>query len=249
MSDTPRIFVGYDPREAIAFHVFCQSVIESASCPIAFYPLHGPMLKGFDGQRDGTNAFTVSRYLVPHLCDYTGWALFLDGDMFCKGDIYDLWSMRESCVFDKAVAVVKHEYTTKHSRKYIGTAMENDNLDYPKKNWSSVILWNCAHFANRILSPEYVRDTPPKDLHRFEWLHGSQIAELPRSWNHLVSEDDTRTANLYHFTLGIPGIKHYTADYGAWRWHGALVRTLNCAGEDQLKMVERSYQATGLSRL
>ena len=249
MTDVVRLFCGFDPREAVAFHVFCQSVIESASCPVAFYPVHRGMLKDFDGQKDGTNAFTVSRYLIPYLCDYSGWALFMDGDMFCRGDIANLWAMKDACVFDKAVAVVKHDYKTKHARKYVGTAMENDNIDYPKKNWSSVILWNCAHYANRILSPEYVAEAPPSDLHRFEWLHATQIAALPREWNHLVSEDKPNTSCLYHFTLGIPGIKHYTADYGAWRWHGALMRALNCAGEDQLKMVERSHQASGLGKI
>ena len=84
------IFVGYDPREACVYHTFCESVIEHASGPVSFTPLHSPMLNDFDGQQDGTNAFIYSRYLVPFLQDYTGWAIFVDGDMHVNADVYEL---------------------------------------------------------------------------------------------------------------------------------------------------------------
>src|SRR5690606_36000298 len=93
------------------------------------------------GQRDGTNAFIYSRFLIPYLQNYKGWALFVDGaDMIVKGDLAELWALRDKA---KAVQVVKHDYRTKHPRKYVGTQMEADNRDYPCKNWSSVMVINC----------------------------------------------------------------------------------------------------------
>src|SRR5688572_7905763 len=137
------LYVGFDPREAACYHVFTQSVIERASVPVSFIPLHGPMLNKFDGQKDGSNAFIYSRFLVPYLQNFNGWAIFADGDMVMLDDIANLWAMRSQFMFNKGVAVVPHDYKTKHPRKYIGTPMEAVNVDYPGKNRSSLILWNC----------------------------------------------------------------------------------------------------------
>jgi len=220
-----RIYVGFDPREAAAYHTFCQSVIDRASQPCAFIPLHKPMLEDFDGQRDGTNAFIYSRFLVPYIENYRGWALFCDGDMVVTDDIAKLWALRERFAFNKAVAVVKHVYKTKHDRKYIGTPMEADNTDYPRKNWSSVMLWNCAHSANMRLTPEVVRESPGSFLHRFQWLSDDQIGELPAEWNALVGEQDTTSsASLLHYTLGVPGMQHYANCDGARHWHKSFER-------------------------
>jgi len=219
-----RIYVGFDPREAAAYHAFCQSVIDHASQPCAFIPLHKPMLEDFDGQRDGTNAFIYSRFLVPYIENYRGWALFCDGDMVVTDDIAKLWALRERFAFNKAVAVVKHDYKTKHDRKYIGTPMEADNADYPRKNWSSVMLWNCAHSANMRLTPEIVRESPGSFLHRFQWLSDDQIGELPAEWNALVGEQDASSASLLHYTLGVPGIPHYANCDGARHWHKSFER-------------------------
>src|SRR5689334_17602665 len=117
MQDTIPLYIGFDPREAAAYHVFCQSVIERASVPVSFHPLHKPMLQNFDGQRDGSNAFIYSRFLIPHLQSYKGWSIFADGDMTCLDDIANLWALREENFFNKAVCVVKHDYKTKHKRK------------------------------------------------------------------------------------------------------------------------------------
>jgi lipopolysaccharide biosynthesis glycosyltransferase len=111
------IYVGFDPREAACYHVFCESVIERASVPVSFHPLHSSLLSGFDGQRDGSNAFIYSRFLPPYLQGYKDWAVFADGDMTVLEDVDKLWSLRDE---SKAVMVVKHDYKTKHSRKYIG---------------------------------------------------------------------------------------------------------------------------------
>ena len=243
--ETVRIYVGFDQREAAAYHVFCQSVIERASVPVEFHPLARGMLNGFDGQQDGTNAFIYSRYLVPYLCNFTGWALFCDGDMAVNEDIAVLWDERDRMAVGKGVGVVMHDYKTKHPRKYIGTALENANVDYPRKNYSSVMLWNCGFYPNRILTPEYVGAAGGKALHRFEWLHDEQIHSLPRWWNHLVGEDPPGNASNFHYTLGVPGIKHYADDTGSWHWHRALLRALKCAGENGVDMVKRAYDRVG----
>ena len=225
------IFCGYDPREAAGYHVFCQSVIERASVPVSLIPLHGPLLN-FDGQRDGTNAFIYSRFLVPALMGYSGWAIFADAsDMVVISDIAKLWAERETNAFNKAVAVVKHDYKTKHPRKYIGTPMESDNLDYPGKNRSSVILWNCGHYANRRLTPELVKESPGSFLHRFQWLEEQQIGELPAEWNALSGEQDISAASLIHWTLGSPGFSHYANCDGARHFHKARANAMHMIGE------------------
>lgn len=240
-----KLFVGFDPREAAAYHVFCQSVIDTASRPVVFVPLHKGLLEGFDGQQDGTNAFIYSRYLVPYLCNFTGWALFADGDMVVDRDIAELWDEQRTETYDIAVKVVKHDYQTRASRKYVGTPLENANVDYPRKNWSSLMLWNCAHAANQILLPEYVAAAGGETLHRFKWLKDKQVGELFPSWNYLVGEHAPSGANLYHYTLGIPGIRHYANDHGSWKWHKALLNSLTCAGEDPVEMVKRSQDRVG----
>lgn len=225
------VFIGFDQREAVAYHVCAQSIIEKASEPISIHPLALNMLKGFDGQKDGTNAFIFSRYLVPHLMGYQGWAIFIDGDMVVDADIARLWDERND---QYAALVVKHDYKTRHSRKYIGTPIENSNVDYPRKNWSSVMLINCAHPSNSVLTPEFVASKDGAYLHRFQWLTDDELGGLPSQWNHLVREDPPGPAFLYHYTLGIPGIRHYANDYGSWKWHAALLRATECAGETNL---------------
>lgn len=244
MTESIKIFIGFDPREAVAYHVCCQSIIEKASIPVAIHPLYRGMLNEFDGQRDGSNAFTFSRYLVPYLCDFTGFAIFMDGDMVVDIDIAQLWEEQKTH-YAKAVAVVKHDYRTKYPRKYIGSKLEANNVDYPRKNFSSVILWNCAHFSNRVLVPEYVADAPVSFLHRFQWLADKDIGELLPDWNYLVGEYPPLSPALLHFTLGIPGIKHYADDHGSWKWHSSFLRMLECAGEDPSDVVARAQERVG----
>jgi hypothetical protein len=219
------IYIGFDPREAAGLYVFMQSVIHRTSKPVAFVPLHRPMLAGFDGQRDGTNAFIYSRFLVPYLQNYAGWAIFADGsDMVCVDDIVNLWALRDERF---AVQVVKHDYQTKNPRKYIGTPMEADNGSYPRKNWSSLVLWNCGHPSNRRLTPELVTESPGSFLHRFHWLNDDQIGELPPEWNCLVGEQDTANASLLHHTLGIPGFNYYKHCDASEHWHRAYKQMLH----------------------
>lgn len=231
MSHAIPLYVGFDQREAAAYHVFCQSVMERASVPVAFQPLCKGMLNNFDGQKDGTNAFIYSRFLVPYLQNYTGWAVFCDGDMVMLDDIANLWKERERNAFNKALVIVPHDYKTKHPRKYIGTPMEADNLDYPQKNQSSVILWNCGHYANRLLTPDFVKDAPGSFLHRFSWLQEQHIGHLDPKWNALSEEQDVSLASLIHYTCGLPGFKHYQHCAGADHWRRARKNAMHLEGE------------------
>lgn len=214
-----KIFIGYDSREAVTYHVLSQSIIDCTSVPVSITPLATKMLRNFDGQRDGTNAFIYSRFLVPELTDYQGWAIYLDSDMLLRDDLVKLWDLRDET---KAVQVVQHDYATKHRRKLIGTPMESPNADYPRKNWSSMVLWNCAHPMNRILSTEYVSEAPGSVLHRFSWLPDEIIGALPQEWNWLVNEYPlSADAKLAHFTYGSPCFSHYRRCDYATEWHGA----------------------------
>lgn len=220
-----RLFVGYDPREAVAYHTFCQSVLERASLPVAFTPLALNTLAGYqETHQDGSNAFIYSRFLTPYLCGYDGWAVFADGDMVCRADIAELWALRDP---KHAVQVVKHDYKTKASQKYLG----NKNENYPRKNWSSVMLFNCDHPKHRVLTPELLQRSTGKFLHRFEWLDDADIGELPREWNWLTTEyEDNYDAKLLHYTLGTPCFKDYRDCEMADEWHAARERTQSGMG-------------------
>lgn len=233
-----KLFVGFDPREAAVYHVFCQSVIEHASCPVAFIPLHRPMLDNFDGQQDGTNAFIYSRYLVPYLQDYDGFAIFCDGDMHVNADVCELLQYIDD---QYAVSVVKHDYVPT-PEKYLGTPLENINVSYPRKNWSSVVVWNCGHPSNRILTPELVAEAGGAFLHRFQWLNDEEIGDLPKDWNHLVGEyPENPLAKLAHHTLGSPGFKHYAECETSRDWNTYLLNALNMEGERQSEIVRRAH--------
>jgi hypothetical protein len=212
-----RAFIGYDPRESIAYHVLTQSIINLTRRPVSITPLAEGMLNNFDGQRDGTNAFIYSRFLVPELCEFKGWALYLDSDMLLRDDLAHLWALRDE---SKAAMVVPHDYHTKHRRKLVGTPMECGNQDYPRKNWSSMILWNCEHPANRVLTAEFVARSPGSVLHRFQWLKDDELGYVSLPWNWLVGEyTRLEHAKLVHFTAGAPCFSHYSrCDYAnEWR--------------------------------
>lgn len=227
------IAVGIDSRESIASHVLEQSIINRTSAPVALVPLATRLLRNFDGQRDGTNAFIYSRFLVPEMMDYQGWALYMDSDMFLRDDLAELWALRDD---SKAVMVVQHDYHTSHRRKLIGTPMECDNADYPRKNWSSLILWNCGHPMNRIVNREFVSESPGSVLHRFQWLPDDLIGSLPLEWNWLVGEYPMNAnAKNVHFTLGAPCFSHYSkCDYSS-EWKGMREEVNACLDLKELR--------------
>lgn len=200
--------------EAIAYHVFCQSVITNSSLPVQFLALSQNTLDNYQEiHGDGSNQFIYSRFLTPYLNNFTGWAIFADGDMICNADIAELWALRDQT---KAVQVVKHDYKTKQKVKYLG----NKNEDYPRKNWSSLVLWNCDHPANKVLTPEFVLEKPGSFLHRFSWLSDDLIGDLPKEWNWLAIEyPDNPAAKIVHFTLGTPCFKEYANTSMASFWY------------------------------
>lgn len=205
------LFIGHEPREEAGTHVFVSSVLEHTKAPIAITPLHLPMFRDFYGQgsRDGTNAFIYTRFLVPFLMGYRGWAIFADGaDMLCKADLAELWRLQDA---SRAVLCVQHDYATKHKRKYRGTAMEADNRDYRCKNWSSLMLMNCSHGAWKGLTPEKIEQMTGAELHAFSWMRSEAIGELPQEWNWLADEyGENPDAKLLHWTAGVPAFPLYS---------------------------------------
>lgn len=219
------LIVGFDQREALAYHTFCQSVLEKTSRPIQFVPLTENAMPFYkESHDDGSNKFIYSRFLTPYLCGYKGVAVFADGDMICCSDISELYDLFDS---EKAVQVVKHDYLTKFPKKYFG----NKNENYPRKNWSSVILWNCGHPAHACLTPEFIRQQPGSFLHRFSWLEDDLIGELPRDWNWLAAEyEDNPKAKLIHYTLGTPCIKGFENSAMSKVWWETYDRLLEGKG-------------------
>jgi len=221
------IFIGYDHREAIAYHVCANSIIRHSSKPVSFTPLALKNMQDYEEKHtDGSNQFIYSRFLVPHLMEYKGWAIFMDGDMLIRDDIEKLWSMRDE---SKAVMVVKHDYKTKMTEKYLGAKNEN----YPRKNWSSVILWNCGHEANKGVTPEFIQNATGAQLHRFTWLDDSLIGELPIVWNWLPDEFGANLdAKLLHYTLGTPSFHEFATTPMGDEWHRERIYTDYCLQRD-----------------
>jgi lipopolysaccharide biosynthesis glycosyltransferase len=216
-----KIFVGYDAREAIAFHVCVNSIIRHASVPVSIHPLALNTMPFYEETHKGSNQFIHSRFLVPYLCGFQGHALFVDGDMIFKADVAELFAlMRNEC----DVAVVKHDYQTKYPVKYFGQA----NKNYPRKNWSSVMLWNCGNHPNHVLTPDYISEKSSEFLHRFQWLKDERIQELPKEWNHLVDEyDHNDDAKLLHFTLAIPAVSSYEDCDHSQEWWQEFHRSID----------------------
>ena len=217
------IFVGYDPREAIAYHTCVNSIVRHSSIPVAVVPLALNLLQDYkETHTDGSNHFIYSRFLVPHLMDYTGFAIFIDGDMIFRDDISGLCNLYDPT---KAVQVVKHNYQTRMPVKYLGAKNEN----YPCKNWSSVMLWNCYHTANKTLTPEFVQSATGSQLHRFSWIKDTDIGELPSEWNWLPDEYGINTAaKLLHYTLGTPCFQEFATTPQGDEWHRERILTEYC---------------------
>jgi lipopolysaccharide biosynthesis glycosyltransferase len=217
-----RVFVGYDERESIAYHTFVQSLIDHSSGPLSITPLKISQVyqKSNIDRRDGSNDFIYTRFLVPYLCEFKGLALFFDGDMVIQDDPYKLVSLHQA---DSAVSVVKHNYKTKYHTKYLG----NKNEDYPRKNWSSVMLFNCEAYSNRVLTPEFIAKKDGSFLHRLQWLKDNEIGELPPEWNWLAIEYSiNKLAKNIHYTLGTPCFNDYKKCEMSEYWWESYSRVL-----------------------
>lgn len=204
-----KIFVGYDAREDITYQV-CEHSIEQHQPKAEVLPLKMKELREaglYTRPIDplSTTEFTFSRFLIPYMTNYTGWAVFCDCDFVWTVDVADLFAQADDRY---AVMVVKHDYTPPP-----GTKMDNQKqMPYPRKNWSSMILWNCAHPANRAVTPELVNSETGQYLHRFSWLKDEEIGSVDHSWNWLVGwykEPRDGVPKVLHYTEGGPWFKEY----------------------------------------
>lgn len=206
-----RVYIGWDPREDIAYQV-CKHSIQRLSNDIEVIPLKLAELKtqGLVTRPDDPKAstqFTFTRFLVPYLNGYEGWAVFIDCDFLARNDVNKLFDLADDRY---AVQVVKHDYTVQD-----GVAKMDGQVQhaYPRKNWSSCMLFNCAHTKNKqYLYPEFMNKQEMSYLHRFQWLDDNEIGELPIEWNFLVghyNEEVHGKPSFIHYTLGMPFMPGY----------------------------------------
>jgi lipopolysaccharide biosynthesis glycosyltransferase len=212
-----RIFIGFDERETVAWHVLTHSILERSSEPVCFVPLAlsnlGKLMWREKNPLQSTD-FSFSRFLTPFLSAYEGWSLFMDCDMLMLDDISKLWALRDDRF---AVMCIKHDHQPAEKVKFLGAPQ----TPYAKKNWSSVMLFNNARC--RALTPEYVNTASGLELHQFKWLENdSLIGDLPEKWNHLVgyTSPNTNAANV-HFTLGGPYFNEYADCEFSKEWNEA----------------------------
>lgn len=197
-----RVFIGYDPVEIEAYHVLADSIIRHASEPVTIAPINRQLLsRGWDNNQ--STDFAFARFMVPSLCDFTGWAIWLDADMLVRTDIAELWALRNP---DNAVQVVPKDFWPQDGTKFLGRPQRaypalSDGTN--RKLWSAMMLMNCGKCAK--LTREYVEAAPGLELHQFKWLWPEDIGYLPNGWQHvpdLDAHDDE--AKLIHWTLGGP---------------------------------------------
>lgn len=213
--------IGFDDREKDAYDVCVYSAVRKSTIPLEVSPLKHRDLRSrglfdrpwhIDGEtgimrdeRDGrpfSTQFAFTRFLVPAIQEFKGWALFTDCDMLWLDDVGALFREADKT---KAVQVVKHTHIPINQVKMDG----QPQLVYHRKNWSSVILFNCGHPSNARLTPEYVNHAPGSELHAFGWLKDEEIGELGKGWNWLVGcSPSSIKPRLMHFTEGGPWFEH-----------------------------------------
>ena len=222
-----KVFVGYDPREDIAYQVCKHSILtkqpEAIVRPLVQKELRDAGWYTRPTDKLASTEFTFTRFLVPELANFQGWAVFMDCDMILTTDIKELFDQAD----DKyAVMCVQHDYTPKEGMKMDG----QKQTIYPRKNWSSVVLFNCAHPSNARLTQDMVNDTELNGayFHRFSWLKDEEIGELHHTWNYLVGVyDDIETPKLIHYTEGGPWFENYRHCEFSLRWKEELQDMMN----------------------
>lgn len=222
------IYIGYDSREDLAYQVSKFSILNKSKSvdvyPLKLNELREKKLYWRDEDKLGSTEFTFSRFLVPELNNYKGWALFCDCDLLFLEDVNKLFDLAD----DKyAIMCAQHDYTPKEGMKMDGKAQ----TIYPRKNWSSVVLWNCGHPSNKKINAELINnpDTTGKYLHRFSWLEDKEIGSISHEWNWLVSwynEPTDGKPNALHYTEGGPWFENYRhCDYNK-EWKNHLIEML-----------------------
>ena len=207
------IFIGYDSKVKIAYHVLAESILRNSSTPVTISPIYLGNLKNIYTRKQDSLAsteFSFSRFLVPYLMNYNGWAIFMDSDMVMLSDITELWNLRNE---KYALQVCKHDYTPNSKNKFLG----NNQTIYAKKNWSSLMLMDCSKC--KTLTPEYVNTKSGLELHQFKWLDEDLIGSIPLEWNWLAGEYPyKKDVHNIHFTEGGPYFKDYKNTEYANEW-------------------------------
>ena len=214
-----RVYLGYDSHEDITYEVAKFSLEKNASVPVHVQPLkrHDLRAQGVyrrDQDPKQSTEFTYCRFFVPYLNNYKGWALFADDDFLFLGDLKDLIVQ---CDDRYAVMCVQHDYTPTAHVKLAGVVQES----YPRKNWSSMVLFNCGHPANQHLTLEMANTKPGSFLHRFSWIEDDAlIGNIDCEWNFLAEwykpYPNNRLPKAVHYTEGGPWFPDYrNTDYAA----------------------------------
>jgi len=219
-----KIFIGYDNREKIAFHVLSQSIIENSSIPVTITPIKLENLRKFyrrkKGKKDSTE-FSISRFLTPYLSNYEGYSLFLDCDFIVRGDIAELFKIIKKSP-SKTIWCVKHKHIPSETKKFLG----EKQLQYGRKNWSSFVIYNNKKCKR--LTPKFVAKANGLYLHQFRWLNDSDIASLPKEWNILCGYQKIPiNFKALHFTKGGPYFKEYSKGPGAKYWFSFKKKLFN----------------------
>ncbi len=217
MSDTPfPVYVGWDSREDIAWQICRHSLLRRASIPLDIRPVRQGELRDaglYTRELDplASTEFTYTRFFVPHLQDYNGWALFCDCDFLWLSDLAGLTALIDDRY---AVMCVHHDHQPKETWKMDQRAQTL----YPRKNWSSMVLYNCGHPSNAALTAALANSESGSFLHRFQWLNDDEIGALPESWNWLEGWSDRPahgTPDAVHYTRGGPWFDEWqNVDYG-----------------------------------
>jgi hypothetical protein len=213
--DELKIYVGYDSREDIAWQICRHSLLRHSHPQLPVYPLRQSSLRELGLYTRPLDAkasteFSISRFLTPYLAAYDGWSVFTDCDFLFTADVRKVLLDLDP---SKAVYVVKHDYTPALSVKMDGKEQHR----YPRKNWSSFILFNGRHPAVKSLTPALVNSAEPAFLHRFTWADDADIGALDIGWNFLVGEYPKAASvpAAIHYTNGGPWFENHTgADYG-----------------------------------
>jgi len=216
MKKVLKIFIGYDSREKIAFHVLSHSIISNSSIPVHITPINLKNLKRFYNRpkvKKHSTEFSISRFLTPYLSNYKGLSLFLDCDFIMLGDVAKLVSF-VSKKPNKVLWCIKHkEYIPKDKMKFL----REKQLPYKKKNWSSFMIFNNSKC--KILTPRFVSKAHGLILHQFKWTKESLIGALPKNWNILVGEQKIpKKINALHYTLGGPWFRKHSKCEGSKYW-------------------------------
>lgn len=215
------VYIGWDNNEIEAYRVAEYSIRKNTECEVDVKPLIQRELRKekmyWRGDDDlAATEFSLTRFLVPHLNHFQGWALFIDCDMLFTKDIDDLFLFADD---SKAIMCVQHNHQPFEETKMV----QHRQHKYRRKNWSSVMLFNCGHPKNRNLTADVVNSVQPSFLHQMEWLKEADIGELPLEWNWLEGyytklPKGRLPANI-HYTRGGPWFENWQdVDYGdVWR--------------------------------